>query len=82
MNLTLNEVVNQALALPVPDRILLAQKLWESIDESGGGGGATDDEVETLREAVRRDAELSRGSVTGRSHQEVIGAARKAIRCE
>ena len=81
MSPNLTEVAHQALALPVSDRILLAQKLWDSLEEAEESA-ATDDESETLREAGKRDAELSRGSVTGRSHEEVMEAARKTIGCE
>jgi hypothetical protein len=34
-----------------------------------------------VKEAIRRDQELSSGSVTGRTHEEVMQAARRAIGC-
>ena len=66
------------MALPLPDRVSLAQALWQSID-----AGLTDsDESEAVREAIRRDDELSSGAVTGRTHEEVMQAARRAIECD
>jgi hypothetical protein len=35
-----------------------------------------------VSEAVRRDEELSSGRVTGRTHEEVIQAARQALECD
>jgi hypothetical protein len=34
-----------------------------------------------LREAIRRDQELSSGSAAGRTHDEVLKAARRSIKC-
>lgn len=39
----------------------------------------TSEEQATLRDAMRRDAELSDGTVRGRSHAEVMKAARKLL---
>jgi hypothetical protein len=45
--------------------------------------GMTDvDEVTAVREAVRRNEELSAGITVGRPHEEVIQAANRAIACE
>lgn len=66
-----------ALALPLAERVSLAQSLWQSID-----AGLTDTtEDEALRTAIRRDDELSAGAVVGRTHEEVMQAARRAIGC-
>lgn len=37
------------------------------------------DESATLAEAIRRDEELSSGKVAGRTHDEVMNAARRAL---
>ena len=63
------------MALPLADRVSLAQALWQSID----AGLADSEEREAVREAVRRDQELSSGNVIGRTHEEVMQAARRAI---
>jgi len=39
------------------------------------------DELEALRESIRRDRELSSGEVIGRTHEDVMASARQAIGC-
>jgi putative addiction module component (TIGR02574 family) len=66
------------MALPLSERVMLAQALWQSIN-----AGLVDmDEREAVREAVRRDQELSSGAVAGRTHEEVMQAARRGIGCD
>lgn len=70
------EIADAAMSLPISERAALAQDLWQSIDnelESFDGV--------TLQELQRRDDELTSGSVGGRSHEEVMQAARSAIGC-
>ena len=56
----------------------LAQALWESIDV-----GLPDTvEPAALAEALRRDKELSSGEEAGRTHEEVMQAARRALECD
>ena len=72
------QLTNEAMALPLAERVALAQTLWQSID--GRGEGKLTDEVNwAVAEANRRDAELSSGQAVGRSHEEVMRAARKAL---
>ena len=71
------QLTAEAMALSLSERVSLAQSFWQSI-----GIDLTDtDEHKAVSEAVRRDQELSPGSVTGRSHEEVMQAARRAIGC-
>ena len=67
-----------AMALPLPERVSLAQALWESID----AGLPDTDERAAVTEAIHRDNELSSGEVTGRTHEEVMQAARRALECD
>jgi putative addiction module component (TIGR02574 family) len=72
------ELAQEAMALPLAERVALAQTLWQSI------GGQSADSVNTevqwaVEEAAKRDAELSSGAVSGRTHEQVMRAARKAI---
>ena len=70
------EIADAAMSLPISERAALAQDLWQSIDnelESFDGVA--------LQELQRRDDELTSGSVEGRSHEEVMQAARSAIGC-
>ena len=71
------QLTSEAMALPLAERVTLAQALWQSIE----AGVADADEQAALRAAVRRDEELSAGTAAGRSHEEVMQAARRAIGC-
>ena len=71
------ELTAEAMALSLADRASLAQALWESIEADVPKADADS----ALREAIRRDDELSSGSVTGRTHEEVMQAARRSIGC-
>jgi putative addiction module component (TIGR02574 family) len=71
-------LIADAMALPLSERVLLAQALWQSID----AGIAEADERAAVAEAIRRDKELSSGRPTGRTHEEVMEAARRAIECD
>ena len=73
--MTTEQLISDALALPLSERVSLAQALWESIDD----GLPHVDESAAVAEAVRRDAELSSGKVRGRTHEEVMEAARRAL---
>ncbi len=69
------QLIAEAMALPLSERVSLAQALWESID----AGLLDTDERAAVAEAIRRDKELSSGRVAGRTHEEVMQAARRAI---
>jgi putative addiction module component (TIGR02574 family) len=72
------EILREAMALPLGERVALAQTLWQSIE--GQTSGKVSEEVSwALGEADRRDTQLSSGQAGGRTHEEVMRAARKAI---
>jgi hypothetical protein len=71
------QLTTEAMALPLPERVSLAQALWESID----GALAETSDAAALSEAIRRDQELLSGSAVVRTHQEVMRAARRSIGC-
>jgi putative addiction module component (TIGR02574 family) len=72
------ELTREAMALPLAERVALAQSLWQSID--GPAAGSVETETKwAVEESARRDAEMTSGKVTGRSHEDVMRAARKAI---
>jgi len=71
------QLTTEAMALPLFERVSLAQTLWQSID----AGLADTEERDAVGEAMRRDQELTGGSVAGRTHEEVMQAARRAIGC-
>jgi putative addiction module component (TIGR02574 family) len=72
------QLKQEAMALPLSERVSLAQALWESID----AGLVDTDQQAALREAIRRDQELSSGAVAGRTHEQVMQAARRSIGCD
>jgi len=72
------QLKEEAMALPISERVSLAQALWDSID----AGLADIDQHAAVRVAIRRDQELSSGAVVGRTHEEVMQAARRAIGCD
>ena len=76
--MTTEELIADAMALPLSERVSLAQALWESID----AGLPDTDERAAVAEAVRRDRELLSGAVTGRTHEEVMEAAQRALKCD
>ena len=67
----------KAMALPISERVSLAQALWQSID----GGLEVAKDRDALADAIRRDKEISSGVVQGRTHEEVMRAARRAVGC-
>jgi putative addiction module component (TIGR02574 family) len=71
------QLTTEVMALPLSERVMLAQELWQSID----AGLSNTDEQMAVRDAIRRDQELSAGTVVGRTHEEVMQAARCAIGC-
>jgi putative addiction module component (TIGR02574 family) len=69
------QLTAEAMALPLKERVSLAQALWESID----AGLPNTDEADAIAEAIRRDKELSSNAGTPRTHEEVMDAARRAL---
>ncbi len=72
------QLKQEVMALSLSERVSLAQALWESIN----AGLVDTDEQAAVREAARRDQELSSGTVSGRTHEEVLQAARRTIGCD
>ena len=72
------QLTTEALSLPLFERVSLAQALWQSIEV---GLPDTDERV-AVREAVRRSDEISSCAVVGRTHEEVMQDARRAIGCD
>ena len=75
--MTTQQLTAEVMALPLSERVSLAQSLWQSIDV----GLAYSDGRDAVREAIRRDQELTSGAVVGGTHEEVMQAARRAIGC-
>jgi hypothetical protein len=71
------QLIAEAMSLPLAERVSLAQALWQSIDATL----VEANEHDAVRQAVRRDQELSSGAIVGRKHDEVMQTARRAIGC-
>ena len=72
------QLTAEAMALPLSERVTLAQTLWASIEN----GLPEIPEDVAVQEVVRRDNELSSGAIAGRSADDVIQTARRAIGCD
>ncbi|HPM82330.1 MAG TPA: addiction module protein [Candidatus Anammoximicrobium sp.] len=72
-----DEVLQAAMTLPLADRVTLAEALWASIDE--GLPSSDREDRDALQQALRRNAELSSGQAIGRSHEQVMDAARRVL---
>lgn len=78
--MTMEQITQLILALPVGERVEIAQALWESLGEARPVTEPQDDEDLAL--AVRRDAELASGEAVGRTHEEILLAARRILKCD
>ena len=76
--MTTEQLISDAMSLPLDERVSLAQALWESIDAELVDA----DERSAITEAVRRSEDLSSGSVRGETHEEVMEAVRQALECD
>jgi putative addiction module component (TIGR02574 family) len=76
--MSIEQLIADAMALPLSERVSLAQALWESID----AGLPDTDERAAITDAIRRDREISSGSVAGPTHEEVMQAARRSLECD
>ena len=76
-----NEQLAQGLlALPLSQRVDLAQALWQSIND-GSAPDAADEERQAVAQARSRTTDLASGAAMGRSHNDVMGAARRVLEC-
>ncbi len=78
----IRQLTADALALPLEERLRLAQKLWASCPQSDSKGPETGDAREAIDIALERDRELEVGSVQAVSHEDVMQQARKSLGCE
>lgn len=79
--MTITEITNQALALPLREREALARQLWDSVNEEASPE-LTAEEQALLDEADRRDDELERGVVKPMSYDEVMAALNRVVECD
>ncbi|MBI1903043.1 MAG: addiction module protein [Planctomycetia bacterium] len=75
-----SQLTQDALGLPVEQRLLLAQRLWASLQPESDDV-ETNEVQEAVDEALRRAADLDSGRVQAIPHEQVMADARKSIRC-
>jgi len=73
---TLTDVTKQALALPAEERVVLAQRVWESVEHFASP------EIENawMNEAERRWQEIEEGEVKCLPANEVMKRARRSLK--
>lgn len=69
------EITREALSFSVGERIEIARQLWQSLHDLDSESAA---DPALLQEIRRRDAELSDGTVRGRTHDKVMESMRRA----
>ena len=79
MSTNFEEIVADAMKLPLRDRVRLAQQLVSTLDDAEEGTGA-DIAALWVDEAERRLAELRSGVVEGVSAEEAFRKAREALK--
>jgi putative addiction module component (TIGR02574 family) len=72
----IDELVPEALRLPIRDRALLAAALWESIGDPFDLAVERSDE-EAISLALARDSEIESGQVKPLSHDELMSSLRR-----
>ena len=76
--MSIDERTEELLALPLPERVSLAEALWASINEDMTAEFVTEEQLAVER-ALARDRELESGAVKGRTHEEVMASVRLAL---
>lgn len=70
-----DQLTTAALALPMEERVRLAQTLWVSIDKDL----AETNESAAVEESARRAEELDRDTVQGQPHDEAMRQLRQKL---
>jgi putative addiction module component (TIGR02574 family) len=73
---TLAEVTNEALALPVEERVVLAQRVWNSVEHFA----SSEIEKAWMDEADQRWLEIEEGKTQCLPADEVMRRARESLR--
>lgn len=72
------QLVSELLALPLSQRIDVAATLWDSISDAPDADIANEERI-VIETAKKRRTELVDGLVVGRSHDDVMASAGRAI---
>lgn len=74
--MSIEQLASEALRLPPAQRALLAESLWESLEDPFQAPMALDDSA-ALNLALERDRELDSGKVQPVSHEQVMSRLRR-----
>ncbi len=74
--MSIDQIAGEALMLGAKDRAVLAETIWESLEEPFSFSSDLSDE-KALALAKKRDREMEDGTVTPLSHQELMGRLRR-----
>ena len=77
MSMTVEQIAKEAMALPPQSRALLADRLWQSVED--GSEPEVDPDVVALID--RRYRELKSGQAKGLPAEQFIAEHRKELRC-
>jgi hypothetical protein len=75
--MSIDQIVSEALRLPVKQRALLAGSLWESLEDSFEGGAVVSDDAAAIALAVERDRQIETGEVKAVAHNEMMARLRQ-----
>jgi len=74
--MSIDQIVSEALRLPAKQRALLAESLWESLEDSFAGSVVSDDATAAAL-AVERDRQIEKGEVKAITHEEMMARLRR-----
>ena len=74
--MSVDQIAAEALRLPPNERALLAESLWESLNDPFKIATESED-AEALALAVERDRQLESGELQPLSHQEMMSRLRR-----
>lgn len=72
--MSIEQLAQEALRLSPRERALLAETIWESLEDPGRSRETSEDELVALAQV--RDAELESGKVTPLTHAELMARVR------
>ena len=76
MSMSIDQIASEALRLPPRERAILAESLWESLDDPFKIPADTD-EAEAIALARERDRQLEAGEVEPVSHEDMMAKFRR-----
>jgi putative addiction module component (TIGR02574 family) len=74
--MSIDQIVSEALRLSPRERALLAESLWESLEDPFEASVETD-EAASVALAVERDRQIETGEVQAISHEELMARLRR-----